>query len=365
MKKKAYLFCTVLTALCIASCSGNEKKQNNDALKVTTETVCLSTEADASSYVGVVEEGTSVAVSFTGMAMIRQVHVSEGSHVRKGQLLAEMDKTQAENALAMAQATHKQATDALERMRKLHENKSLADMKWVEVQSKVEQAEASLSAARKMLEDCSIHAPMDGVVGKKFLSAGETALPSQPVVSILSIRKLKVKVSIPEKEIAGISPSTPSDLTIEALNGKQVSGGAIEKGVVADAATHTYDIRINIDNPDGDILPGMVAKVKLSGQAQQQGMLLPIRAVQQTAGGNLFVWTMADGKAHRSNVSVGQTIGDRIQILSGLSEGDKVIVEGYQKVSEGTRVTNGKRKTENCGERFLWKVRVFRIIRVL
>ena len=56
---------------------------------------------------------------------------------------------------------------------------------------------------------------------------------------------------------------------------------------------------------------------------------------------------MADGKAHRSNVSVGQTIGDRIQILSGLSEGDKVIVEGYQKVSEGTRVTNGKRKTEN------------------
>ena len=333
MKKKAYLFCTVLTALCIASCSGNEKKQNNDALKVTTETVCLSTEADASSYVGVVEEGTSVAVSFTGMGMIRQVHVSEGSHVRKGQLLAEMDKTQAENALAMAQATHKQATDALERMRKLHENKSLADMKWVEVQSKVEQAEASLSAARKMLEDCSIHAPMDGVVGKKFLSAGETALPSQPVVSIL-----KVKVSIPEKEIAGISPSTPSDLTIEALNGKQVSGGAIEKGVVADAATHTYDIRINIDNPDGDILPGMVAKVKLSGQAQQQGMLLPIRAVQQTAGGNLFVWTMADGKAHRSNVSVGQTIGDRIQILSGLSEGDKVIVEGYQKVSEGTRV---------------------------
>lgn len=210
MKKKAYLFCTVLTALCIASCSENEKKHNNDALKVTTETVCLSTEADASSYVGVVEEGTSVAVSFTGMGMIRQVHVSEGSHVRKGQLLAEMDKTQAENALAMAQATHKQATDALERMRKLHENKSLADMKWVEVQSKVEQAEASLSAARKMLEDCSIHAPMDGVVGKKFLSAGETALPSQPVVSILSIRKLKVKVSIPEKEIAGISPSTPS-----------------------------------------------------------------------------------------------------------------------------------------------------------
>lgn len=91
----------------------------------------------------------------------------------------------------------------------------------------------------------------------------------------------------------------------------------------------------------------MVAKVALSGQTGQQGMYLPIRAVQQTADGNLFVWTMADGKAHRSNVSVGETIGDRIHILSGLSEGDKVIVEGYQKVSEGTRVTNGKLKTEN------------------
>lgn len=322
MKKNAYILCTVLAALCMMACSGKEKKQNTDVLKVTTETVCLSSDAAPASYVGVVEEGTSVAVSFTGMGMIRQVHVSEGQAVRKGQLLAEMDKTQAENALAMAQATHKQATDALERMRKLHENKSLADMKWVEVQSKVKQAEASLSAARKMLEDCSIHAPIDGVVGKKSLSTGETALPSQPVVSILSIRKLKVKVSIPEREIAVISPSTPSSLTIEALNGKQVSGGAIEKGVVADAATHTYDIRINIDNPDGDILPGMVAKVALSGQTGQQGMYLPIRAVQQSAGGNLFVWTMADGKAHRSNVSVGETVGDRIQILSGLSEGD-------------------------------------------
>ena len=180
------------------------------------------------------------------------------------------------------------------------------------------------------------------MVGKKGVSAGETALRSQPVLTILDIKTLKVKVSIPEKEISSIKPGTTSSISIEAIGDKSLEGGAIEKGVVADALTHTYDIRIALPNPDGDILPGMVAKVALSGQAGQQGMYLPIRAVQQSADGNLFVWTMADGKAHRSNVSVGETIGDRIQILSGLSEGDRVIVEGYQKVSEGTRVTNGK-----------------------
>ena len=237
----------------------------------------------------------------------------------------------------MAEASHKQATDALERMRQLHENKSLADMKWVEVQSKVEQAEASLSAARKMLEDCSIYAPIDGVVGKKWVSAGETALPSQPVLTILDIKTLKVKVSIPEKEISSIKPGTASSISIEAIGDKTLEGGAIEKGVVADALTHTYDIRIALPNPDGEILPGMVAKVCLHGDSIQ-GMYLPVRSIQQSADGKNFVWVVKGDKAHRKVITMGKTMGNRIEVLSGLDKDDRVITNGYQKVSEGTEV---------------------------
>ena len=337
MIKKIFLYATVL-ATCMASCSDGEKSRNNDVLAVTTETVANATLSAMNTYVGTVEENNAVAVSFTGMGMVKQVCVGEGQRVRKGQLVAEMDKTQAQNTLAMAEASYKQATDALERMRQLHENKSLADIKWVEVQSKVEQAEASLSAAKKMLEDCSIYAPMDGIVGKKWVSAGETALPSQPVLTILDIKTLKVKVSIPEKEISSIKENTPSIISIEAIGNKTIDGGKIEKGVVADALTHTYDIRIALPNPDAEILPGMVAKVYLHAGDSIQGMYLPVRSIQQSADGKHFVWVVKDGKAHRKDITMGKTMGNRIEVLSGLDKDDRVITNGYQKVSEGTEV---------------------------
>ena len=335
--KALYLWQMLIMAVCLVACSQKKVQEGTVPLKVKTESAADQSHEAGTAYVGTVEESTSVAVSFTGMGMVRQICVSEGQRVHKGQLIAEMDKTQAQNALAMAEASHKQATDALERMRQLHENKSLADMKWVEVQSKVEQAEASLSAAKKMLEDCEIHAPMDGIVGKKWVSAGETALPSQPVLTILDIKTLKVKVSIPEKEISTIKHDTPSFIGIEAIGDKTMEGGEIEKGVVADALTHTYDIRIALPNPDGEILPGMVAKVYLHGDSIQ-GMYLPVRSIQQSADGKHFVWVVKGGKAHRKDITMGKTMGDRIQVLSGLDQNDHVITNGYQKVSEGTLV---------------------------
>lgn len=338
MKNNLQFFYTIAMVIACASCSSNEANKNTEVLKVVTETAQESNHSRSESYVGTVEADVAVAVSFTGMGTIKQVHVNEGGKVRKGQLVAEMDKTQAENALATATATHKQATDAYNRMKQLYESNSLADIKWVEVQSKVEQAEASLAAAKKMLEDCYIYSPIDGIVGKKMLHAGETALPSQPVVTVLSINKLKVKASIPEKEIAHINTDTESNITIEALGGKSIVGGKIEKGVMADATTHTYDIRINIDNTSADILPGMVAKVELLHQDSINGIYIPIRAVQRGADGHHFVWCINDGKAHRNNVGIGKTYGDRIEIVSGLAQGEKVITSGYQKVSEGMSV---------------------------
>ncbi|MCM1373362.1 MAG: efflux RND transporter periplasmic adaptor subunit [Bacteroides sp.] len=336
--KDLNLCLVLLMAVCGVSCSPKKSDKGIEAIAVTTETVSNEAFNTGTSYVGTVEEESAVAVSFTGMGTVKRVYVDEGEKVRKGSLVAEMDMTQARNALATAKATHKQATDALERMRQLHENQSLADMKWVEVQTRVEQAEAMLQAAEKMLADCRIYAPMDGVVGRKMLNAGETALPSQPVVTVMSIKNLKIKVSIPEREIAQVNDTTSSRISIEAIGNRTIEGGKIEKGVKADALTHTYNIRINIRNTEGDILPGMVAKVELQNNEEMHGVFLPIRAVQQAADGKHFVWTVAGSKAHRCDITMGRTAGDRIEVLSGIKAGDRVITEGYQKVSEGTPV---------------------------
>lgn len=324
--------------LALAACSGNENSRQEETMRVATETAAPAAENASTPYVGVVEEEQSTMVSFTGMAVMKSLRVSEGQYVRKGQLLATIDDAQARSSLAAAKSALDQALDAEARMKKLHEAQSLPDMKWVEVQSKVQQARASVEMCQKAVDDCSAYAPCSGVVGSKILGVGETVLPSEPVLKILSIGRVKVRISVPETEIARITAGTASRITIDALQGESFAGGAIEKGVSADALTHTYNVRILLDNPEMRLLPGMVAKVALYTEGGAREITAPVKAVQQTASEQLFVWVAKDGKAQRKNVRLGETRGNRVVLAEGINEGDEIIVEGYQKVSDGTPV---------------------------
>ena len=251
-----------------------------------------------------------------------------------------MDDTQARNLLAGAEATMKQANDAHDRYGMLHENGSLPEVKWVEIESKVEQAKSQLEVARKNLADCRLTAPVSGIIGKKLVGAGETAMPSQAVVTILDISSVKVKVSVPEAEISNLSSTTPSTIMVEAAK-TTLKGGHIEKGIEADPLTHTYDVRIQVQNSDRKLLPGMVASVQFSPDGSQsvQAKSLPVTSVQRRSDGTLFVWAIAsDSTAHRTTVTTGATHGNYITIVDGINLGQRVVTEGYQKLSEGTRV---------------------------
>ena len=330
----------LLTVLMLCSCSEKKRNGTKAPTRVKTEMVSSASEMTGQTFVGIVEESEGTAVSFTGMGVVKRMLVNEGQAVAKGQLIAEMDDTQARNLLNGAEAQMNQANDALERYKMLHDNGSLPEVQWVEIQSKVAQAKSQYEVAKKNLADCRLTAPVSGIIGKKLVGAGETAMPSQAVVTILDINNVKVKVAIPEAEVSDITASTPSVINVEAAQ-KQVSGGKIEKGVQADALTHTYEIKINVQNADRKLLPGMVASVRFNGQLTiDNGQLfLPVTSVQRRADGSMFVWTVAkDSTAHRTTVTTGNTQGNRIAIDSGIEIGQHVVTEGYQKLSEGTKV---------------------------
>ena len=338
MKK---VFLGLLAVLMVCSCGEKKERGAKAPTRVKTEVVSSISDGNGPSFVGIVEEHEATAVSFTGMGVVKRMLVNEGQAVGRGQLIAEMDDTQARNLLAGAEAQMNQANDALERFKMLHDNGSLPEVQWVEIQSKVAQAKSQLEVAKKNLADCQLTAPVGGIIGKKLVGAGETALPSQAIVTILDISSVKVKVSIPEAEISGITSSTPTTIYVEAAQ-KQVNGGKIEKGIQADALTHTYEVRINVQNADRKLLPGMVASVqfKASPSPSQGGdVLVPITSIQKSADGSLFVWTIDnESTAHRTTVSTAQTSGNRIAISSGIENGQRIVTEGYQKLSEGTKV---------------------------
>ena len=265
MKKTTNVILEIIPILCslilIAACSPKTEQTEEETIAVVVERVAPGSDFAEVPYVGVVEEESSTSVSFTGMAMLKSMTVSEGQPVRKGQLLAVIDETQARITLATTKAALDQAMDAYDRMKQLHDNQSLPDMKWVEVESKVAQAQSAYDMAKKNLDDCRIYAPVSGVVGTKIMNVGETVLPTEPVLTILSIDRVKVRVAIPEREIANITAGTATTITVDALGDETFHGGRIEKGVSADPLTHTYDIRIAVSNPGHKLLPGMVARV--------------------------------------------------------------------------------------------------------
>ena len=335
-------FAVLTVAMMLVSCGKKEKSYQVEPLKVTTETVSVGSASAKKHYVGKVEEDSSTPVSFTGMGTVNRVYVQEGQFVRAGQLIAEMDPTQCENTRQAAKAALDQALDAQERMQVLHESQSISDIDWVNVQTKVRQAQSSLDMANKALKDCRLVAPCSGIVGSKQMENGMTALPSQPVCTILNIAKVKVKVSVPEKEIAAFNPmkNRGKGVTVsaEALGGKTFRSNQFIRDVQGDVLTHTYDVRFVVLNPGLELLPGMVVNVTTDADESGREVTVPVRSVQQTADDRQFVWLAKDGKAHRQPVETGQAEGDRIVILSGLAEGDKVIVEGYQKVSESSEI---------------------------
>lgn len=328
----------------LTACGGNKTDYKAEPLKVTTEKVCINNTPHSRTYVGKVEEHSSTPVSFTSMGTVTHVYAEEGQYIAKGQLIAEMDSTQNKNALITTQAMLEQAMDAQQRMKVLHDAKAISDIDWIDVQTKVRTAESNLQMAKKALADCQLKAPRSGIVGAKQMENGMTALPSQPVCTILDITQVKVKVSVPEKEIALFAPSSNNTqnitITAEALPGKTFNPVKLIRNVQGDPLTHTYNVFLELRNPEQELLPGMVVSVAMpiDSETNQTTITVPIQAVQQNADKTYFVWLAKNNKAQRQTIQLGQTQGNRIAITSGLKEGDEVIIEGYQKVSEDSNI---------------------------
>ena len=317
----------------LSGCSGSQKEgRDSKEIPVEIVKVAKTVPADTRNYVGTVEEVVSSSISFQVMGNVERVLVGEGQKVREGQLLAVLDKATLENAYNASAASLRQAEDAYARMRTLHENKSLPDMKWVEVESKLEQARSMERISRKNLEDRNLYAPFGGVIGKRMVEAGENEQPRQPVFSLLRIETVNVKIAVPENEVATLGDQAAM-IKVAALGGQCFEGKVTEKGIVANPISHTYEAKIRLDNPSDT-----VCDVRLSGEESVPAITLPNNAVLIANDGGRFVWKIVDGKAKATPVRTGDLTERGLFILEGLNEGDIVVIGGYQKISEGMRV---------------------------
>lgn len=324
----------VVTGSCRQSHSSVEKKP----IEVKTLTLHATPVAARQHFSGTIEEESGSALSFPVAGTVKSVAVAAGQQVQKGQLIAVLDDASFRSSLEMAKAALEQAKDAYQRLKQLHDNNSLPDIQWVEAESKLKQAQSAYDISRKNMEDTRLYAPFSGYISEKQVEVGNNVMPSSPVVKLVTVDKVKVCISVPETEISGIHPGVPIEIEVPALNHRLFTGKIREKGVSANALSRSYEVKAEIPNAQHALLPGMLCTLNLTQSTTTSVVLVPCSVVQLDSSNQHFVWVVQQGKAVRRTVGLGQFEGDSIAVVSGLSEGEQLIVEGQQKISDNMQV---------------------------
>lgn len=324
--------------LVVTLLSGCAKKKNSESIPVIpVRTIIADLEKyrNKYEYVGIVEEERSSVMSFTVSGTVKMMYAEEGQRVSKGELLARLDTANLSNAYNAAKAQLSQAEDAMRRIQKLYDNQSVPEIKYIDIQTQLEKAKSVEAIARKNLSDSRLIAPFSGVIGKKSAESGENVLPGQPIYTLLKIEDVKIKVSVPEKEIADILKNQRTQIEVPALRDVSYEGMIEERGVVADPISHSYTVRIRVHNPASELLPGMVCKVSVAADNSRKVMFVVPSQCVQTSADKRFVWCIVNGQAVRRNVETGKFTPHGVEILSGLQGGEEIVTEGYQSLYDG------------------------------
>ena len=339
---------------------------------------------NASGYVTARRRAT-VSSKVTGKVI--EVLIEEGQAVRKGQIVARLDDSQLRASLAVAkaqvEAARRSTAEDEARLREaqltqgrlqalIKENvvgRAEVDTANAQVESltariamakqQVEVAETQVRAIETDLNDMTVRAPFDGVAISKDAQAGEMISPVSAgggftrtgIGTIVDMSSLEIEVDVSESYINRVRPSQPVEAVLDAYPDWRIPAHVITTVPSADRQKATVRVRIGFDKPEGSaqrdtrILPDMGVKVSFFAEkaaepaaAVPKARLLVPKAAVRSANGQSIVFVVRDERVERRAVKVGATEGDRTEILSGLSVGDRVVVEGPDTLADGARV---------------------------
>jgi len=356
--------------LAVSACSGKGHETGTGAPEATatvtgivTETVRTTNLPEVREIVGTVRARTSAVVSSRIPGTVSLLRVREGDRVRKGQLLLQLDaqenqataaaaaagSDEARQALDEARARKRLAETTFERYQKLFSEQAISrqefDVKQTErelagqavvrAEARLRQAQAGARAAGTISDYTRIIAPISGIITSKPADLGASVFPSQPLLTIEDEGSYQLELAIPENMAATVKTGTPLQVTLDALGGS-FSAKIAEIVPSADPASRTFSAKINLDQKG--LKSGMFGRGALALGSSVSGMLVPRKAIVER-GALTSVWVLdKDSIAHLRLVKSGKAIGERIEILSGLSDGERLVLSGAEKLNEGTKV---------------------------
>jgi len=327
----------------LAGCGAEAQSKPSDAKAkpeaVTVETAPVGQGEIVARYTGsatLEAEHEARVVSEVG-GVVLELAVEEGQRVQKGQVLARLDADRARLQLRQAEAEMQRLAGNDARNERLHARGLIASNAYEQNKSDLATRRAEVELARLTLAKSAIVAPFDGVVTRRWIKRGQLLKPADAAFEMADFRDLKARLRVPERASVAIRPGQPASLVADARPDASFEAVVDRVSPVVDAASGTVEVVIAVDNRDGRLRPGQFCRLDVAYDTVVAAVLAPKAAVMSAQGAS-SVFVVQDGKAHRVDVRLGYESGERVQVLTGLTPGNEVIVAGQNALSEGAAV---------------------------
>jgi RND family efflux transporter MFP subunit len=322
------------------------------ALSVAVATVDEGAASGGMEATGSVEAARRASPGTILAGRVTKIMKREGARVRRGELLARVESgdvaarvAQAEAAVVAARAAEDNARRMKERLERLVPKQAASPRSLEDATAghqaalaNLHAAEEGVRAARVMLTYGEIAAPFDGVVVRRLVEEGDTAAPGMPMFVVEDTSSMKVEVSVPESSSRGLQPEMAVRVVVDGTSGVPRDARLAEILPAADPASRTVTARVLLDNADGSLRPGMFARVRFAVEGIA-ALRVPETAVVRR-GPLTGVFVVDDGVARLRWITLGRAGDGRVEALSGLTAGERIVAEPPAELADGRRVTS-------------------------
>ena len=268
---------------------------------------------------------------------VRRILVEEGDHVKAGQLLAVLDDRQLRLQAAQTRAALAKAERDFNRQVELHQKGLVSAGAFEGLKYDLDNQRAADDLASLSLSYSEIRAPFAGIVSARHVQSGQELAAGTSVFRVTDPTPLKAAVYVPERELARLKIGQGASISVDALAGRAFPAIVKLVSPTVDAATATFKVTLEVNDPKGDLKPGMFSRVGIVFERRTEALTIPRIALLDTDGtSNVFVVT--DGKAEQRAIKTGLSNAGKLEVTEGLTGAEQVVIVGQNGLKDGNPV---------------------------
>jgi len=290
---------------------------------------------------------------------LKSINVDNGDAVKAGDVLAEIETPELSADLAKYQAEAKVAEIDLKRLNEAQKKAPdlVVPLTVDSARSKYEVAKASLYHLETLLAYNKVIAPFSGIITMRYVDPGAfipaatsgSAASTAAIVTLMDFNRVRVQVAVPELESALVARGQPVKIVVEEYPKGSFAGEITRFSYALDEATKTMLAEIELPNPKLELRPGMYATVRIGIERKKDALLLPVEGLVMEKA-NAFVFIVVENRAKKIPIKIGFNDGANVEIISGFTPAERVILAGKQALNDGQVVTVVEEKSANSGK---------------